>query len=161
MQIDNTHSVLPKNFDGNFWFTNFTDEEFKAKWNSKEYTFPANATSKLIILDATPQETQSIRKKFAKELAEKEFFKSKKLSDLSAQNTQALNSFRTAVTYTPNDLEGYVQRCLEPLPVAEISVTEVPKIDDELIGKRDNKGKRVTRIVDQDESLIGDGQIVA
>lgn len=158
----NIESILPKDFDGNFPFTNFTDTEFVAKWNNKEYIFPPNSTTKLIVLEATVIETQAIRKKFARELAERELLKSDSVKRLDAMNTQALNSFRNAVTYSPSDLDVYVQRCLEPLPIAQMIVTESPRMDQEAMMKKDEKGNTVTRIVDdKSDSLVGNGQIVA
>ena len=161
MDIDNNANVLPSNFDGVFRFTNFTDSEFKASWNKKEYIFPPKSTVPLIILDATPQEIQYIRKKFAKELAEKVFYEGEGIKKLDAMNTTgAQNSFRTAVTYTPKDLEVFVQRCLEPMPIATAKVIEKPPIDEDTLLRKDRKGKRVSKVLDGDESLIGDGTVM-
>jgi hypothetical protein len=154
-------NVLPVGFDGVFRFTNFTDSEFKASWNKKEYTFPPKSTVPMIILDATPQEIQYIRKKFAKELAEKVFFEGESIKKLDAMNTTGTqNSFRTAVTYTPKDLEIFVQRCLEPMPIARATVVETPPVDEDKILRKDNKGKRVSKVLDGDESLIGNGTVM-
>lgn len=158
---NNVNSILPPDFDGVFRFTNFTDSEFKASWNKKEYTFAPKSTSPLIILGATPEETQYIRKKFAKELAEKVFYEGDSIKKLDAMNTNgSQNSFRTAVTYTPKDLEPFIQKCLEPLPIAKATVVETPAIDEDAMLRKDNKGKRVSKILSDGDSLIGDGTVM-
>lgn len=160
--MEENKNVLPIDFDGVFRFTNFTDSEFKASWNKKEYTFPPKSTVPMIILEATPQEIQYIRKKFAKELAEKVFYEGDSIKKLDAMNTNgSQNSFRTAVTYTPKDLEPYIQRCLESLPVAKAKVVETPPVDEDNMLRKDNKGKRVSKVLDGDESLIGNGTVMS
>ena len=71
-------TVLPPDFDGVFRFTNWTKEDFVGIWGSKEYHLPALSTSPMVIPDHSPLEIQHIRKKFAKDLAEREFYKSAK-----------------------------------------------------------------------------------
>lgn len=159
--MENTENLLPIDFDGVFRFTNYTDSEFKASWNKKEYTFPPMSTVPMIILDATPQEIQYIRKKFAKELAEKVFYEGESIKKLDAMNTNGTqNSFRTAVTYTPRDLEPLIQRCLESLPIAKATVVEIPPVNEDTMLRKDNKGKRVSKVLDGDESLIGNGTVM-
>ena len=159
--MEDNKNVLPIDFDGVFRFTNFTDSEFKASWNKKEYTFPPMSTVPMIILDATPQEIQYIRKKFAKELAEKVFYEGESIKKLDSMNTNGTqNSFRTAVTYTPKDLEVFVQRCLEPMPIAKATVIEIPAVNEDTMLRKDNKGKRVSKVLDGDESLIGNGTVM-
>lgn len=152
----NEKNVLPADFDGVFRFTNFTDSDFKARWNNIQYTFPAKKTVPLIIPGATPEEVQHIRKKFAKELAIQEFYKSKKLESLNKLNPVGQTSFGGAVTYAEDDLKDYVQKCLEPLPVAQATATPMPKQSEEVF-KTDKKGKRVTKILDENESLLSQG----
>lgn len=140
--------ILPENFDGVFRFTNWTDEDFKAKWDSVEYTFPKRSTTPLIIPNATPVEIQNIRKKFAKELGVAAFYgsdKFKKMNDVPEGGTPAL--------YTDADLVPFIQRCLEPLPVAQAKVKILPK-DDESRYSKNSKGKPVTRVLQEDESLM-------
>ena len=153
--------VLPPDFDGTFRFTNWTTEDFSAKWDSKVYTFPALKTVPLIILSATPYEIQNIRKKFAKELAEREFFKSKEYQRLDGMNTgDKIKSFQAAVSYTPNVLESYVQKCLEPLPVAQMKVTEESKVQIEPKAIKRVKSKQSGD--DTEESLVeSQGTVVA
>lgn len=151
--------MLPPDFDGVFRFTNFTDEDFTARWDNVEYTFPAQKTTALIIPTASPEQTQSIRKKFAKELAEREFYKSAKHTELNSQNVVGANSsFKTAVTYAPSDLEPFVQRCLEPLPIAPMRSKVLAKKEANL--STDDEGNPVTKIVNSKESLIANGTVV-
>ena len=151
-------TTLPENFDGNFYFTNWSDEEFTGKWGGKAYTYPPNKTSKMIIMDATPLEIQSIRKKFAKEFAEREYFKSpdakkKQTQEKNPDGTPRFNSFQQAGVYTLSDLTSYIQRCLDPLPLATQIVSEVTKEDIEDKLSRDEDGELNTVAVRPKQSL--------
>jgi len=138
-------------FDGVFRFTNFSEEDFSARWNSVEYTFPAMKMTPMIISGATPEEVQSIRKKFARELAVREFYKTPRFNALNGANTP------TPAIYTDNDLVPLIQRCLEPLEVGTITKVALPKDSEEdytsvvvdgdedvetLIAKTKGKGKK-------------------
>ena len=155
MNQDNASTLLPSDFDGVFRFTNYTNSEFKAKWDNKEYTFPANKTSPMVIPSATPLEIQSIRKKFAKELAVACFYQSDKFK---AMNTSHLNkdgepTGGMPALYTDADIAPFIQRCLEPLPLAQATVKDLPKDD----GKRyvkNSKGRPVTRVLEDGDSLM-------
>lgn len=141
--MNNDNNVLPADFDGVFRFTNFTSREFKARWNSIEYTFPAEKTTPMIIPGATPEEVQTIRKKFARELAEREFYetpKFKSMNDIPLGQTPAL--------YTESDLVPFIQRCLEPLPTASATLKSLPK-------DSDSNYSQNTRILKDHESLKG------
>lgn len=151
-------TTLPEDFDGNFYFTNWSEEDFTGKWGGKSYTYPASKTSKMIIVDATPLEIQSIRKKFAKEFAEREFFNSPEAKRMEAQEknpdgTPRFNKFQQAAQYTMNDLKPYIQRCLEPLAIAPQVITTVEKenIEDKL--SRDEDGELNTTVVRQRQPL--------
>lgn len=147
---------LPSDFDGVFRFTNFTDSDFKARWNNIEYTFPAQKTTPLLIPGATPEEVQHIRKKFAKELGVREFGKGEKAKYLNSLNPVGQTSFAGAVTYVEDDLKEFIQRCLEPLPMAKATVTVIPPDDGSKL-KKDRKGRNVTRVLEEGESLLGKG----
>lgn len=118
-------SVLPADFDGVFRFSNFSDEDFIGTWSKREYLFPAKSTVPLIIPEHSPIEIQQIRKKFAKDLAEREFYNSKGYKTLQGQEgkpgNRNLNSIHQAAAYTMNDLEPYIQMCLKPLPVSQLT----------------------------------------
>lgn len=153
------NNVLPADFDGVFRFTNPTDEDFVFQWDSKLYTFPAKKTVPMTILNATPIEIQQIRKKAAKKLAEREFFKSetaKKMQSMerdSASGAPRLNSIHMANTYSDTELTGWIQKCLTPMPLsrAEVSESDEPKLEDKL--HRDDEGQLVTQAVDKKISL--------
>ncbi len=115
-------NVLPVDFDGVFRFTNASDREFKAKWGGVEYTFPAMSTSPMIISGATPEEVQHIRKKFAKDYAVREFYRSGRFQELDGQ--APAGSGKTPALYTDEELRPYIQQCLEPLPVARASAQQ-------------------------------------
>jgi hypothetical protein len=141
-------NVLPADFDGVFRFTNWTEVEFKARWNSVEYTFPPLRTTPMIIPNATPEEVQHIRKKFARELAEKVFYETEKFKYMNSQERGQVPAL-----YTDSDIAPYVQKCLEPLPIAKATTQVLPK------DKKENyKG---IRVLDKDESLKGNqGEVV-
>lgn len=124
-------SVLPENFDGVFKFSNPYDEDFYGEWDSKRYLYPAHTRTPIIIANATPLEIQQIRKKFARELGEREYLKSKAVADKEkiekANNAPALNSMHQANIYVLDEMSDFVQRCLEDLPATTPTVTEVPK----------------------------------
>lgn len=124
--------ILPADFDGTFKFTNFTDEEFTTKWDNISYTFPAKSTIPLIIVNATPLEIQNIRKKFARDLATIEWYKSEKFKMMDAHVPGG-----TPALYTEADLKPFVQRCLEPLPKA--SATMIQNERSEIILSQDTK----------------------
>jgi hypothetical protein len=156
--IMNEEVITPVEFDGRFYFTNFTEQEFKSKWNSVEYTFPPLKTVPLIIPGETLEGIQEIRKKFARELATLVFYSTDKYlkHELSIEDSQA---GKVPALHTENDIAPYIQRCLEPLPIAQATTKQVEKHDINL--RTDGKGKRVTRVLDESESLVGDGSIVA
>ena len=147
-------SMLPEGFDGVFRFTNYRDTEFRAKWDGVEYTFPAMKTSPMIIASATPEQVQSIRKKFAKEFAVEEFYKTPKFGGLNAHMPGGVPAL-----YTDADLAPFIQKCLEPLPIAQVITKELPK-DTEANYRKNNKGKNVSRILDETESLLSEGSSV-
>lgn len=151
--------TLPEDFDGTFYFTNDSDEDFIGKWGGKEYRFAAHATSPILIMDASPLDIQQIRKKFARDWAVKEFGKSETYQKLLAQErnpdgTPRLNSIHQGGTYSDNDLIALIQRCLKPLPVkrAEVKTIEKTPIEDKL--SRDNDGELNTMVVSQNADLI-------
>ncbi len=145
----NEKNVLPADFDGVFRFTNYTDKDFKARWNNIEYTFPANKRSPMVIPNATPEEVQHIRKKFAKELAVQQFYGTDKFK---AQNVVPPGG--TPALYTDSDLAPFVQRCLDPLPIAQAQAVVLPK-DSEENYKKNSRGRNVTKVLQEGESLMG------
>ncbi len=152
-------TILPEDFDGVFRFTNDSDEDFIGKWDSLEYVFPARKTTPMLITNATPLEVQNIRKKFAREWAERQYFKSEKYQKMFNQErnpdgTPRLNSIHQAGTYGDNELAPFIQQCLTPLPIARATVQEAPKEELEDRLSRTPKGKLRTRVLDGDESLV-------
>lgn len=150
--------VLPEDFDGTFRFTNDSDEDFIGKWGGREYTFPAHTTAPMVIFDATALEIQQIRKKFAKDWAEREYQKSDAFKNLvkqerNADGTPRLNSLHQAGSYGIDQLAPYIQRCLKPLVTAKAVVKTVvrPKLEESL--HQDEEGALVTQAVDKGISL--------
>lgn len=140
---DPNANVLPADFDGVFRFTNFTDTDFKARWNKIEYTFPAMKTVPIIIPGATPEEVQNIRKKFARELAEKEFYNTEKFKYLNHPDRGS-----HPAGYTESDLEPLIQKCLEPLPVGNVTAQAIPRDNTERYSKN-------TVVLDKDDLAAG------
>lgn len=154
-------SKMPEDFDGVFRFTNWTNAPFTAMWDSKAYTFPANKRSPMIIPGATPEQVQYIRKKFAEELAIGEFYKTKKFKGLEGQTPIGQgNSIQSAATYTPSDIAEFTQKCLMPLPAAPATITELQKVDVEKTLSKDNKGRTVSRVVGEGDSLVENGTLM-
>lgn len=151
-------AILPVDFDGTFRFTNWTDEDFVGKWGGKEYHFPAGTTSPMVIVEHTPLEIQQIRKKFAKDLAEREYVKSDAYSFLIKQErnpdgTARLNGIQSAGSYSIDALAPFIQRCLEPLPVAQATIVKAQGQPLEEKLTRDEEGNLNTEVVDRKTSL--------
>lgn len=161
MQEDNSimryESVLPSGFNGTFTFSNPSDEDFVGVWNGVEYLFPKGTTVPLIMVNHSPLEVQHIRKKFAKDLAEREFYKSRGYKSLRDQEgrpgARNFNSIHQAATYTLKDLEPYIKKCLEPLPVSDLLAKPVQStpIEDKLHRKED--GTLATEAISSNTSL--------
>ncbi len=149
--------VLPPDFDGTFRFTNPSKEDFIGKWNGQEYLFPAESTTPLIMIEHSPLEIQHIRKKFAKDLAEREFYKSKGYRVLSGQEgkpgNRTFNSIFQAAAYNLSDLEPFIKACLKPLRAAEILSRPAVKIPLEDKLKKNDDGTLQTEAVDNKTSL--------
>lgn len=164
MKFDNK---LPRDFTGVFYFTNPSDEEFVAKWNSKEYHFPPKSTSPMIMPEHSPLEIQHIRKKFAKDLAEREFFKSDRYEAMRRQEgekvdgmlTPRLNSIHQGVPYVVEDLTTYIQKCLIPLSEARAIVTNGKRPDVESKLTRNDDGELNTVALDKKTSLASRAQM--
>lgn len=151
-------TVLPVDFDGVFRFTNWTDEEFIGVWNKKEYHFPAKATSPMIIPEHSPLEIQHIRKKFAKDLAEIEFYKSRKYKQFMKQErnpdgSARLNSIHQSATYNLDDLTEGIQNCLKPLSVQKALVSTKDDIPLEKTLTRNDDGELNSVAIDKKASL--------
>jgi hypothetical protein len=133
--------AYPDDFDGVFKFTNATDEDFKTLWNNVEYVFPAQKTVPMIIANSSLEEIQSIRKKFAKRLAEREYFKSKdfkKIANGLKDPSMGRNVIQSAVDETL--MQEYVDQCLKPLEIGRASVNKLPEEKLQVVGKPVGKG---------------------
>lgn len=143
-----------------FPFTNYTDEPFTGMWDSQGYDFPPKSTVPMLgmIPSASPLEIQNIRKKFANDLGIQEFYKSKefKKADVTIEEAQA---GKVPALANPSDFAPYVQRCLEPLPVAKAVIKEVPRKEVPIV--KDAKGKPGSRVLEEGESLIQGQDVVA
>jgi hypothetical protein len=145
-EIMKVESTLPEDWNGTFYFTNWTEEEFVGRYNSKDYHFAPMTTAPMIMPDFSPIQIQQIRKKFAKDLAEKElgntamykrFLKQEKNDDGSPR----LSSMQKAATYSTDDLASLIQKGLTALPKSKAKITEsnLPKVEDKLSKNEDGK----------------------
>jgi len=168
MQTENLmkyETTLPEEFSGVFYFTNWSDTEFVGVWNKKEYHFKANATSPMIIPEHSPLEIQHIRKKFAKDLAEREFFKGNKYEQYrSPEGTlgnRTMSGIHTASTYNLDDLAEGIQKCLKPLEVKRAFVADVKEIplEDKLSRNEDNEISTGAVKTDKDLENLAKGNI--
>lgn len=167
--MENTFTnVLPENFNGVFELSNWSDEDFEGLWDGKAYLFPAHKQTPMIIANASPTEIQNIRKKFAKELAEREYFKSKKYEaqrrvegdkDEWGVIQPRLTNYKQAGFYTESDLVNLIQRGLDPLPKGKVSMKEDAPLhaslreDMEQKLKVDEQGEAHTQVVAKGQAL--------
>lgn len=151
-------TILPADFDGTFRFSNPSKEDFIGIWGGKQHLFPAESTVPIIMSDHSPLEIQNIRKKFAKDLAEREFYKSKSYKNLQGQEgkpgARTMNSIHQAAAYTLSDLEPYIQQCLKPLPMATLTVKPVNRQPLENHLSRNDDGDLNTEAIDRKTSLV-------
>ena len=150
--------MLPENFDGIIRFTNWSDEDFVGKWNSKEYEFKANTTSPLFMVDQTPLEMLNICKKFALDLAVREWGRSKWYEDNLKRERNSDGSPRGygmqgAATYTIDQLAPLIQKGLYVYPESKAKVQEAfrPKLEEKL--RKDDEGNTVTKAVKKNASM--------
>lgn len=129
-------------FDGVFRFTNWTDEDFAALWNNKEYMFPKGTCCPMIIPDETLENIQEIRKKWALKLAHREFYNGKEYKRLVALGNK---SGGIPPTFDEKTLEPMIEKCLNPLPISKVTIKQGKKLDNEnnfkaskAVGKNDN-----------------------
>lgn len=155
-------TTLPEGFTGTFYFTNYSDEEFAAKWDGKEYIFPAGTTSPMIIPEHSPLEIQQIRKKFAKDLAEREFFKTKHYEHLRLREgvkdeygmlIPRGQGMGHAGTYSMDMLTPLIQKALEQLPASSAFVRKAPTVRLEEKLTRNADGEIGTAPIKTDKDL--------
>ena len=150
-------STLPENFDGVFRFSNWSGEDFVGKWNSKEYHFPAGTTVPMMMVEHSPLEIQHIRKKFAKDLAEREFYKSKNYKNLADQEgkpgQRTFSGIHQAAAYNLSDLEEYIKKGLQPLAESKLVSKPAERINTEEKLHRDDDGNLVTEAISKNTSL--------
>lgn len=119
--------------DGVFYFTNpglFKSRnrqgeetyDFSCLWNNKEYTFKAKTTVPLIIANTTPEETQHIRKVFAKNYATAWFFQTPRYKKMVKDG-----GFIPATYNEDEEYQKVIQACLTPLPKSQAEVAELPR----------------------------------
>jgi hypothetical protein len=156
-EIMKYESILPEDFDGVFRFSNFSDEDFIAVWNKKEYLFPAQSTVPMVMPEHSPIEIQHIRKHFAKKLAEREFFKGEnyktKASQEGTPGNRTMSGIHQAATYNLDELAPLIQKCLIPLKDAKLTSKPVQaqSIEDKLT--RDDQGRLNSEAIDGKSSL--------
>lgn len=162
-QIMKYEPTLPEDFDGTFRFTNDSDDDFIGTWGKKQYRFPAHTTSPMPAaeLNATPLEVQSIRKKFARDWAEQQFFKGVEYKKLLKQErnddgSARLSGIHGAGTYSTDSMVSLIQRCLVPLKVSKAVVTEVPAIALEDKLSKDDEGTPNTVAVKPNSDLLSE-----
>ena len=151
--------MLPENFDGVVRFTNWSDEDFVGRWNSKDYEFKANTTSPLFIMEQTPLEMLNICKKFALDLAIREWGKSKWYEDnlkreRNVDGSPRFQGMQGAATYSIDQLAPLIQKGLYIYDESKAKITEAlrPKLEDKLT-KDPETGHMNTRAVKKGASM--------
>lgn len=119
----------PNYLNGVFYFSNASDEDFVAMWNSFEYIFPAKTCSPMLIPGETPEAIQEIRKRFALKWAVDQWHKGKeyKKMDKAGGRVPAIPDNKV---YDP-----YILMCLSPLPIEKAKVREAKKEGEKYSGK--------------------------
>ena len=121
---------------GVFYFTNPTDRDFVAMWNSVEYKFPAKKTVPML-MNETPESIQEIRKRFAKKLHDREVMLSPEFLRREKQDTLT----PIAVEIINQD---FINSCLDTLPIADLESepkeTDIP--EDSLSGNTESFGDK-------------------
>lgn len=130
-----------------FRFTNWTSIEFVGTWNKIQYRFPPMSTSPMVIRGESPEHVQHIRKKFARELAEREFYRSERFEQLDSQ--APAGSGKIPAIYSDTEIAPYVQKALEPLPAAFATAKQVPA------DKTENYHVDVTKVLDNKDLEAG------
>lgn len=160
--------MLPENFDGIVRFTNWSDEDFVGRYNSKDYEFKANTTSPLFNVDltgpdgmlklASPLELINITKKFALDLAIREWGKSQWYKDNLKRERNADGSPRGqglqgAATYSIDQLAPLIQKGLYRYTESKVKVETVtrPKLEEKL--SKNEKGKQNSKAVEDGASM--------
>jgi len=150
--------MLPENFDGIVRFTNWSDEDFTGRWNSKDYEFKANTTSPLFIAEHSPLELLNIVKKFALDLAVREWGKSEWTKDALKRERNSDGSPRGygmsgASTYSIDQLAPLIQKGLYIYSESKAKVSEALRPDVEAKLHTDDEGKIVTKAVRKGASM--------
>lgn len=112
-------------FMGVFHFTNWTDEDYVHLWNNEEYTFPKESSVPMIMQKETSEAIQEIRKRFAYDLAVREFYKGSTYKKMSKMGNGLPPIFDEKI------LEPMIQRCLEPLELKKATIRDVSDKDAE------------------------------
>jgi hypothetical protein len=166
--------MLPENFDGIVRFTNWSDEDFVGRYNSKDYLFPANTTSPLVNVDistydngqflqklASPLELINITKKFALDLAVREWSKSewykqnlKRERNPDGTPRLGIGGTQGAASYSYDQLAPLIQKGLYVYPASKAQVSESvkPKLEEKL--SRNEEGKTVTKAIKRNASMM-------
>jgi len=147
--------TFPEDFDGVFRFTNFTEEDFTTPWDGKEYTFPAQKSTPIIIPGESLENIQNIRKMFAKRLAKREFYNGRRYEELNSLGKNGV----PATFDEDREFAPFIQKCLEPLPVGQVKVTQKPKSQTtvsehtKIVGEKDSLKSGAQDIGQQLDSL--------
>lgn len=125
-------------FMGVFHFTNWTGEDFVHLWNNEEYTFPKMSSVPMIMQKESPEAVQEIRKRFAYDLAVREFYKSKEYVKMSKMGNGL------PPTFDDKRLEPMIEKCLTPLKMARATIKRIETNEDvkfkasKAIGEKEN-----------------------
>ena len=117
--MNNTKEI---DFDGVFRFTNASTEDIEFLWNNVKYLFKAGTCSPMIIKGEDYDNIQEIRKMWARKYATREFYKSSGYDNLVALGNKS--AMGIPPTYSDDELEPWIQQCLEPLPQVKAVITE-------------------------------------
>lgn len=145
--------------NGVFYFSNNSDEDFHAWWNSVRYTFPAHTASPMIIQGETSEGIQNIRKRFAQKWAEEQLSGSKAMKMLEKGGGKVATLYPPVSPYY-SAIDALIQSCIEPLPVEQATTIKEAPIKRKVEGgakptikatRPVEKGDKATKILDADD----------
>lgn len=125
-------------FMGVFHFTNWTNEDYVHLWNNEEYTFPKMSSVPMIMPKETAEAIQEIRKRFAYDLAVREFYKSKDYKRMSKMGNGL------PPTYDDKILEPMIEKCLIPLALTKATVRKIEKNEEKVF--------KASKAIDQNDN---------
>lgn len=118
-------------FSGVYYFTNPTKKDRTYLWNNKEYTYPAESRSPLIISNESLENLQEIRKRFAYRMAVERVYEGEITPSGYDYNKAKEMGNGIPPTFDEKILEPFIEECLTQLPIKKATVKQGKDMDSE------------------------------